>query len=298
MQNDSRPFRKARPLVFLRGATTPFFARTVAGRDGKFRFRKLSPAMYQLIVEVAGWGEMHQTVEIGPALADSRRRVEATFHFKPSYLVGDANTVSWRQLFIPPPASREYRRAEERLEERDVDRAIQHLEKAIEHAPHFSAAWNLLGTIAYQSQRYARAEQCFQEALELDPSFYPPLVNLGGALLALERAEDALTFNLQAVRARPGDALAHSQLGHNYFMLGRLGEAEQHLKKSKSLDPRHFSLPRLLLAEICDFRGDYQSAAVELRDFLRHHPGWRDAVSVARMLEEVESQMRKTSSEP
>ena len=91
--------------------------------------------------------------------------------------------------------------------------AIEYLKNALDLAPQFSAAWNHLGTIAYQSGEYETAEKHFREALRHDPDSYAPLVNLGGALLSLNRVEEALTINLEAVKERPDDALAHSQLG-------------------------------------------------------------------------------------
>ena len=58
--------------------------------------------------------------------------------------------------------------------------ALASLQRAVEIAPEFAAAWNNMGTIAYQSRNYLRAEECFREALSADPSAYEPLVNLEG----------------------------------------------------------------------------------------------------------------------
>ena len=57
----------------------------------------------------------------------------------------------------------------------------------MEAAPQFSAARNELGTIAYQTKNFARAEECVLHALDEDPRAYEPLVNLGGVEVTLRR---------------------------------------------------------------------------------------------------------------
>jgi tetratricopeptide (TPR) repeat protein len=144
----------------------------------------------------------------------------------------------------------------------------------VELAPQFSGAWNTLGTIAYQTRAFPRAEECFRRALEAEPGAFEPLVNLGGVLLTLLRLEEALRFNTYAVAARPNDALANSQLGMTYFYLGRLELARKHLKLARNRDPAHFSHPQLLLAEIDLREKNWKGAADNLEDFLHQHPDW------------------------
>src|ERR1035438_8949824 len=124
------------------------------------------------------------------------------------------------------------------------------MRRTVELAPQFSDVWNHLGTIAYQSRDYARAETCFRKALEADPAAFQPLVNLGGVSINLSKFEQALQYNLYAALTRPNDALANSQLGMTYFYLDKLELARKYLTTAKRLDPAHFSHPQLVLAEI------------------------------------------------
>lgn len=272
LQADGKTFRDALAMTFLQGATTPFTTRTLAGVDGKFRFKKLRAGMYTLIIAVPLWGEMRRTIEIGPSFADSRGRIEETFYLEERYDRDDEYTISASQLTVSDRARREYQKAADRLEKYDVSRAVEHLRKAVEMAPQFAAAWNYLGTIAYHSGDYRQAEEHFREALEQDAGAYSPVVNLGGVLISLGRIEEALPLNERAVQARPDDALAHSQLGQCYLSLHRLVDAERHLKQAKALDPRHFSFPQLVLAKLYQIRGDESALIHELEEFLEHHP--------------------------
>jgi tetratricopeptide (TPR) repeat protein len=160
------------------------------------------------------------------------------------------------------------------------------LERAVAIAPQFANAWNNLGTIAYQTQKYSRAEECFREALEQDPDSYEPLVNLGGVLINLHKLDEAWSYNVNAVLARPNDALANAQLGMTYFESGAPELAEKYFRKALEIDPAHFSHPQLFLAEIHLRRRDTRAAAADLESFLKYHPDWPHAATMREKIAE------------
>jgi tetratricopeptide (TPR) repeat protein len=269
---------EAQASISLFGATFPFSATTLTDARGRFRFEKLQPGAYTVAAFVPGRGEARATVEIGPAAADSRGRVEMILRMDEAKLWPDRGpVVSTRELSIPPSAWKEYAQAQKKLAHHDTQGAIALLKRAVDAAPQFAAAWNNLGTIAYQTKTYPDAEKYFRRALEADPAAYEPLVNLGGVLLTLGKVEEAYNFNLYSVLTRPNDALANSQLGMNYFALGKMDLAEKYLLEAVRLDPAHFSHPQLLLAEIYLRHNDRARAAAQLEDFLNRHPDWPSA---------------------
>ena len=270
--------------VSLFGATTPFHTSTLSDRGGQFRFRELWPGQYTVVVFVPGTGEARRTVEVGPGTSDAKHRVRIHFDFEDSRAVSSealraGAVVSARALSIPDAARRAYAGAQTKLARHDVESAIVQLRWAVEIAPHFAAAWNNLGTIAYQSRAFSEAESHFRTALEHEPGSFEPLVNLGGVLLTEEKLTEALQYNRHAVLTRPRDALANAQLGLTYFALGNLDLAHKHLVIATQIDPAHFSYPQLTLAQIYARRGDLGSAAEQFREFLKHHP---DAPQAAR----------------
>lgn len=278
-----------RASISLFGATTPFHTATVTGENGHFQFKKLLPGAYTLSVFLPLKGEARQTVEVGPGTADDHGRVTFDLRLKESdFVYADSarrrHAISAQDLAIPDKALREYDDARKDLAKHDAQSATRHLERAVELAPQFSAAWNEMGTIAYQTRQYARAEECFRESLRLDPQAFEPLVNLGGVLITRHKLEEAWQYNGYAVLARPGDALANSQMGLTYFEMGSFDLAVRHLEKARRADPAHFSHPQLVLAEIHLRRGEKAAAAEALEDFLSHHPDWPQA---ARMREQI-----------
>jgi Tfp pilus assembly protein PilF len=271
-----------RATVSLFGADSPFQASTESDESGRFHFHNLRVGAYTVAVYVRGRGEARQTIEVGPGTADAHRRIELTLQFKDSdYALNEAvlrrNTVSTRQLTIPDAAQREYQEAVKDLARHDAASAVKRLEHIVEAAPQFADAWNTLGTIAYQTGQYGRAERCFRTAMEQDPKAYAPLVNLGGVLIDTNKLDEALIYNQDAVLIRPNDALANSQLGLTYFSVGNFDLAIKYLEIARRIDPAHFSHPQLVLAEIHMRRGEKREAADALEDFVQHHPDFPTA---------------------
>ena len=265
-------------VVYLHGATMPFRATAEADLNGRFRFRRLPAGTYVLMV-----GALQRTVEVGPSLADAKHRVKIRIRVPDQGSGLDlpgANRVSIGELSIPKDAQNEYEEAEKALGHRDVPAAVAHLRRAVEIAPSFAAAWNHLGTIAYQTGQYVEAEADFGQGLAADPEAYAPLVNLGGVLLSLGKWNEALAYNRRAVQENPNDALANSQLGMAYFYSGQMDPAEKYLTAAKRIDPSHFSHPQLLLAEIYLRRSQPGAAADELQDLLNHHPDLANASKI------------------
>jgi Tfp pilus assembly protein PilF len=265
--------------VSLFAIETPYVESVEVNRSGEFRFRSLTPGNYTVAVVRNGLGEVRRTVVVSAAVADPSGVVHATIPYTSSEAAANPNggVISVHQLSIPGNASAKYAEAQKRLAARDAQSAVRILEEAVAIAPEFSAAWNALGVIAFQTGDDDRAEILFHKALAADPGAFEPLVNLGGVLLKKatlkkQAPAEALPFNQRAVQDRPDDALANAQLGMNYFKLDQFDQAEQYLLAAKRLDPAQFYQPQLFLADIYTRRGNRQAAIRELEDVLALRP--------------------------
>ncbi len=287
VDSDGKLIRDPEPLVFLHGGTLPYSGQARVGLDGKFKFQKLLQGSYVLIVAVPGQGEMRQTVDIGPTLADKKGAIREVIKFTPVSSPDGAEVVQKSQLIVPRKAQEALQRSLESLGKNDVQGAKKHLQIALDLAPHYAGAWNQLGVIAYQTGDFPAAEGHFRRALQEDPGAYPALVNLGGALLALGKDVEALEINQKAVKRAPEDALAQSQLGKSYFNLRDFEKAETHLRQAKALDPRHFSSPQLALADLYLIQGRHEERIRELEEYLKYHPDGHFAERVRTLLEKA-----------
>ena len=265
--------------VNLFAIEAPYVESTEVNRAGEFRFRSLVPGNYTVAVVRNGLGEVRRTVVVSAAVADPSGVVHTTIPYTSSEAAANPNSgvVSVHQLSIPGNASAKYADAQKRLAAHDPEGAVRVLEEAVAAAPDFSAAWNALGVIAFQTSDDDRAETLFRKALSADSGAFEPLVNLGGVLLkkatrTRQAATEALPFNQRAVQDRPGDALANAQLGMNYFKLDQFDQAEQYLLTAKRLDPAQYYQPQLFLAEIYARRGNREAAIQELEGLLAIRP--------------------------
>jgi Tfp pilus assembly protein PilF len=281
-------FRTLRVAIYR--VESPFTASTLTDPGGEFRFHGLLPGSYTVSVLRRGLGEVRRSVVISPALADKKGivRMEITFSPAEAALNSNGGTVSKTRLKVPLKAARKYIDAEQRLSKSDVKGALKSLEEAVKIAPLYTAAWNFQGVLAYQGGDLLKAESLFRKALEIEPESFEPTVNLGGILLARGRPREALQYNEKAVQLRPKDALGQGQLGMNYFSLGRLEEAQQHLEQVKEADPAHFTRPQLYLSRIYERRGDAPAAARELEDLLARHPDSPEHDLLQRRLERLQ----------
>ena len=280
---DGRIETRVRPRVFLQAIRTIFYDQTEASRDWTFRFKGLEAGKYTIFAIAPDLGSLKKTVVIGESQADALGRIAITLTLLSSGVT--STEVSAVTLAIPKDATREYRKALDSLGKQDREAAIRHLEEAVKLAPQFADAWNRLGTISYKAQEYSKAERYFREAMEQDPTSYAPLVNLGAALLSQDKLHDALTVNLEAVDRQPDDPLAHAQLGGTYFALGKLDQAEHHLRTAKMRDEKHFSNPQLMLARIYVLRENYSAVIAELEEFLRLHPDYPESGKLQEVIE-------------
>jgi tetratricopeptide (TPR) repeat protein len=283
--------RNALPLVLLEGTRIPFAAHTHADLAGIFKFNNLRPDSFTLTVYIPHAGEYRRTVEVSPGLADSRKRVFVDIDFEANLGSKTPLEVSSARLSISEDALKEYEKAGKKLGRSDPEGAIAHLKKAVTMQPQFVDAWNMLGTLAYKTDQFSLAEGYFREALRHEPDYYPALVNLGGALLSQGKLQESLPVNKAAVQARPDDALAHSQLGWNFYYLQDFAEAEKSLKQATLLDPGHFSYPQLALAEIYLWKQDFTSAEHELKQFLVLHPDAEQVAAIKERIGRIRSQL-------
>jgi tetratricopeptide (TPR) repeat protein len=228
--------------------------------------------MYTLTVFIPPSRPIRKTVDIGPSFADKKGRILLSVPFKPQSPSRRNYTVSATQLAIPDSARAEFQKAQDFLEKRDTERAIACLKRAVEFAPQFAGGWNALGTIAYQSEQLEEAEVYFRRAVDLSPTYYGALVNLGGILVSQGKVEESLEVFLRAVQLRPDDPMGQARLGLTYLNLGDLDKAQERFMEAKRIEPGHFSLPQLYLAQIFGRRGARAAAIRELEEFLQIHP--------------------------
>ena len=176
-----------------------------------------------------------------------------------------SQTVSMRDLLIPPKAVKELRRSQNALRSGDTRSSARHLERALRIYPNYLEGHNSLGARYLELHEYEKAAAEFQKAIDIDPRVRQPVNNLSVALFLEQRYVDAEAAARRARDLDPQDATPRYMLGAILATENRNPvEAIEMLRQTKN----EFPDARLLLAKVLERRGDVKGAEAELRDYL------------------------------
>ena len=92
----------------------------------------------------------------------------------------------------------------------------------------------------------AGAAQEFKEVLRLQPDNSAAAGNLGNALAAQNRIDEAIPYYLTALRLNPGDYQTEFNLGLSFSREGKRPEAESHYRQALRLNPNYAEAKRAL----------------------------------------------------
>ncbi|MGD2272493.1 MAG: tetratricopeptide repeat protein [Desulfobacterales bacterium] len=122
----------------------------------------------------------------------------------------------------------------------DWDAAINYFKKVSEDllyaTPHY--AYYNLGKAYYMKKAYSRAEEYFLKALDVEPRYVEPLVELGRTYLALGRYSEANAALRSAVEQIPGHARGHFYLAEVQRITGNHRKALESYNKVIDLAPK------------------------------------------------------------
>ena len=123
------------------------------------------------------------------------------------------------------------------------------------------------GKELYDQSRFEEAAAVYQEAIRLKPDNQAAHSNLGSAYFRLQRLDEALASFREAVRLSPTDAEARQNLGAGLAALGSfdaaIAEYVQAINIKPDLAPAHYSLGVLYQEQ-----GNKAMASDELKRFL------------------------------
>lgn len=164
-------------------------------------------------------------------------------------------------------------------EEGNVQSAVRELKTAIERYPDFAEAHNALGLLLHMSLgRQQAAEEAYLEALRIRPGFSEVHNNLGALYLDMGRLEEAEKHLREAlddvVYATP--YLAQGNLGWALYLQGSHDEALTQLRSAVIVEPR-FCQGHRNLGRIYRELGRHEDAKSAFESFVEHCPSAAEA---------------------
>ncbi|HXI68992.1 MAG TPA: tetratricopeptide repeat protein [Verrucomicrobiae bacterium] len=128
-----------------------------------------------------------------------------------------------------------------------------------------------LGVALDAQGRFEEAAGYYQQALQLTPGRYQIHNNLGNILDHLGRTPEALAEYQEAVRLKPGNAFLHNGTGQMLAKLGRFDEAAVEFSEAARLDPAYAS-PHLELGKMLLKQGRDPEAVEQFRTAVQLDP--------------------------
>jgi tetratricopeptide (TPR) repeat protein len=201
------------------------------------------------------------------------------------------NTVSLRELGIPPKALRAFEQGIERLAKEDPSGSLPHFQRAISEYAGYYEAYDRMGAADLKLWRVAEAEQAFRKSIDLSGGQYAhPLIALGAILDDQERFAEAMKVIRGGLDLDPESWTGHYYLGLALFGLNRLKEAENSAREVL-LRKADFPKAHILLADIHSREKNFDSLLNDLNEYLKLAPngpdsGWAKTLrdSVQRMI--------------
>jgi tetratricopeptide (TPR) repeat protein len=134
-----------------------------------------------------------------------------------------------------------------RLEETgDRDGAAARYEAALAADDDAREARSRLAMLRFKQARYAEAVPIMQRAVEETPADSEMVIDLGTALLQLDRNAEGIGYLERAIEIAPDSPAAHNNLGVAYAKEGRYAEAAAQFERTLQIKPDHRSAGRSL----------------------------------------------------
>ncbi len=119
------------------------------------------------------------------------------------------------------------------------DSALQEIDTVLTHLPTSATAYNHRGLILGGLNRHDDAIAAFNQALQLQPNNFDALINRGNTLQKQGAHGQALTSYQQAVTSAPSSALAHFSLGRALAADGNPERALVHYEQALIAQPHY-----------------------------------------------------------
>ncbi len=127
--------------------------------------------------------------------------------------------------------------AYELYQQGDLEGAIEKYKRAVEADPAFAEPRLNLAKLFLSNKRYEEAIGAYRAYLELNPDDADALLNLGNACLESGRPVEAATAYARVIELEPSNPTAHFNLGRAYAAQNRFTEAERAYRKARQFSP-------------------------------------------------------------
>ena len=270
---------------------------TVSGTDGAFHFDvPANEARYELRIQLSEDTEFRAAVSFRsgfPTLIriDEQRNI---YKLAAGRIRSEGPTVSMVNLMAPKKAVQEFQKGRDLVEKKMYDPAIEHLKKALGLYPNYPDAVNQMGIIERQKGNLPRAQELFRKAIETDPKWPEPYVNLARIQMAANDFTEMFKTTGKALEIDPGLGSLHFFQSVGFFTAGNFDAAEKEALLAEQDEKDRIPEVEMILGSLYERRGQKADAAAHYRLFVKQSPDHASAPKVAIRAAELDRELEQS----
>ena len=271
--------------IVLYDQSTKIVGRQTVSNRGRYRFANLRGGEYDLAIETNENEIVRLRLQLtGTTASDVRQDFEFEWKDRPGSRSNTAGVVSAADFYNRSAANKSlFEKAHTAVEKKDYANGIKLLNQLVETDASDFQAWNLLGTLYLVEEKREDAEKAYAKAIEIKPTYAPPLINLGKLLLMQKRFDEAVDKLTSAVELQPQSADANLFLSEAYLRLKKGSKAIPYLNEAGKLGKVEAHLD---LGWLYNAAGLKDKAVVEYEEVLRKKPDYRDRKKLEQYISE------------
>jgi Flp pilus assembly protein TadD len=283
--------------VELRAFTGATVASAFTSGDGNFEFLNVARGSYQLVVQQMGYQASAQPVDVNGSVVGIEvvlRRIAG-----PGAVNGGPATVSARELSIPHKAHDAMQKGLNLLYAKsDYPGSVKQFERAVEAYPDYYEAYTQIGVANMKLHDVDASEQAFRKAIDISHQQYvDALFWLATLLSDADRFTDAEPLARKAVEVNANSWQAHEELARALLGLNRAAEAETTALEAVKLQSQNANL-RLLLANIHIALQNNVALLDDLNTYLKLAPTGSFAAQARQQRDEVQHDLENSKASP
>jgi lipopolysaccharide biosynthesis regulator YciM len=261
-------------LILRRSPDGEVGRQTVSSR-GRYRFTNLQLGEYEIVVEVEG----KEIGRMGPIFMRERDLSNSPYGFQYDldfkWKAGGTpvgGVISAADVYDRPASTRSlFQKAEEAVEKKKFEQAIDLLKQVTETDKNDFQAWTALGTVYFAKQQFDEAEAAYLKAIEAHPTSPRAYINLGRVRSSQKKYEQAVEPLTKAIELQPTSGDANLLLGECYLQLKKGSKAIPYLN-----DAANNGRPEahLRLGWLYNAAGMKDKAAIEYEEYLKKNPDY------------------------
>lgn len=225
---------------------------------------------------------------------DGRVKVDLFLRLKPVAGIprngSEVLTLGEMTQKAPKPAQKAFDQAVKYRAEKQFDKALKSLDRAIELYPSYFQAFAERGQLKLSMDQVTEAAEDIAKALDLNPRYGPALLGAGMCLFQQGNYTEAIRYLNGAAEVEPRNATNYFFLGLANLALDRRDTARAAFQKALNLDPKAAARAHVHLANLFIKEGRPADAIAELDAYLMVVPRAPDANKLRALASQLRSQ--------